>query len=262
MHPVAEFKHHRVKLVHLALVGTVVEDLALLASAERVELSRDGVPSPCVPEPVGAVLCGRTADAAANAGVLVHAEGADPIRLHRGSTGLHLVPKLQDVASLQRPQDAIVLLLLDRVRHDRGDQHGEAAAPGVRDHACREALELCHDQLGVGHAPNTAAGERDDGLADNIVGCGELRREVGHGVAPGAEPRVEVQQSGDAHASAGQGQSCCPEPVREAHAPGHHDSRVALASPQERPLLLPEDAEYEEEVDGLRDEAQRRGRCI
>mmetsp|Transcript_8375 Transcript_8375/g.23949 ORF Transcript_8375/g.23949 Transcript_8375/m.23949 type:complete len:384 (+) Transcript_8375:308-1459(+) len=146
-----EVRHHRVELVHLAQPGAVVEVLRLGAVALRIHLGGDGVAALRVPSAVR-VAAGRRrcAEAPADARVLVHAEGADPIAAPERALGPQLVPDGVDVAQGHRVRDERVVLCVQGVGADGRDQVREQVVPRVGDHALGHGARIVHVQPRAG----------------------------------------------------------------------------------------------------------------
>mmetsp|Transcript_50575 Transcript_50575/g.118698 ORF Transcript_50575/g.118698 Transcript_50575/m.118698 type:complete len:242 (-) Transcript_50575:781-1506(-) len=182
-----EMPHHGIEFVHLAerrLVMVVI--LRLAAGARRVQLPRHRVPPLGIPLPEIVRLLRRSAKVVADAGMLIHREGAHPIRL--GSTlrplqetffqQLHGSP-----AGSQGGCDVCVVLLAKGIRKDGGNQVQEQVRPVVGDHAHRRDVTPFRPNRGHGAtsaACSCLAAQWDDGLTHDIIGAGSEGIEARH----------------------------------------------------------------------------------
>mmetsp|Transcript_105906 Transcript_105906/g.252666 ORF Transcript_105906/g.252666 Transcript_105906/m.252666 type:complete len:377 (-) Transcript_105906:78-1208(-) len=181
-----EMPHHGIKLVHLAerrLVMVVI--LRLAACTRRVQLPRPRVPPLGIPLPEIVRVLWRSAKVVADAGVLIHREGADPIRL--GSThGPLQEPFFQllqrSSAGSQGGCDVCVVLLAKGIRKDGGNQVQEQVRPVVRDHThCRDVTPFQNRGHGTTSAAHSClAAQWDDGLAHDIICSGSEGIEARH----------------------------------------------------------------------------------
>mmetsp|Transcript_98048 Transcript_98048/g.260512 ORF Transcript_98048/g.260512 Transcript_98048/m.260512 type:complete len:388 (+) Transcript_98048:638-1801(+) len=137
--------------------------------------------------------------------VLIHREGAYPIRPRENTAMFQMHPQTLAVAAGHGQRGTPVLVAAAGVRHDGGDQVEEESVPRVRHHHLRRAGVPSRELRRVGDPPaRCGLRARNDGLADDIVRRGHVGIVVGHRPTGPPQRLEEVEQGTQREASAGQ----------------------------------------------------------
>mmetsp|Transcript_79503 Transcript_79503/g.233703 ORF Transcript_79503/g.233703 Transcript_79503/m.233703 type:complete len:351 (+) Transcript_79503:174-1226(+) len=192
--------HHVVELVQLALIGAVVEELLFVARAARMHLACHGVMAGLPPPVIRCGVCrGGRAKPAADARMLVHAEGAYPVPLRQR---VHFVQAQLDVQGAPLGEllsDGLILVQFQRVRDHRGDEIQEEAGPCMGHHGAGQRLQRLWpggcEPLGVGCSTTTGrARQRDHATTHHVVCRASPRVVVRHRTGAHSKTIEEVQQ--------------------------------------------------------------------